>query len=132
MTRTDSNLEKAIAGEAKAHLKYIAFAMQAMHEGYPQIAQLFMEAAGAETIHGINHMRAAKGIGSTFKNLDEAANGEDYEIEEMYPSFIHDAAEEGRDEAAASFHLALEREKQHRAMFKEALEEFKTGLMEQM
>ena len=130
MTKTESNLEKAIAGEAKAHLEYMAFAMQAMQEGYPQIAQLFMEAAGAETIHGINHMRAAKCIGSTFVNLDEAANGEDYEIEEMYPSFLREAVEEGCDEAAASFHLALEREKHHRAMFKEAFEEFKTGLVE--
>jgi rubrerythrin len=91
-----------------------------------------MEAAGAQTLHGINHMRAAKRIGSTFENLDEAANGEDYEIEEMYPRFIHEAVEEGCDEAAASFHLALEREKDHRAMFKEAFEEFKTGLLEQM
>jgi rubrerythrin len=131
MTKTESNLEKAIAGEAKARLEYMAFAMQAMQEGYPQIAQLFMEAAGAETIHGINHMRAAKHIGSTFENLDEAANGEDYEIEQMYPSFLHEAVEEGREDAAASFHLALEREKHHRAMFKIAFEEFKAGLIEQ-
>lgn len=130
MTKTDSNLEKAITGEAKARLEYMAFAMQAMEEGYPQIAQLFMEAAGAETIHGISHMHAAKRIGSTFQNLDEAANGEDYEIETMYPSFIRDAVQEGRDEAAASFHLAVEREKHHRDMFKEAFEEFQSGLME--
>ena len=132
MTKTESNLDKAMTGEAKAHLSYMAFAMQAMQEGYPQIAQLFMEAAGAETIHGINHMRAAKRIGSTFENLNEAANGEDYEIEEMYPSFLREAVEEDHDEAAASFHLALEREKYHRAMFKEAFEEFKTGLVEQL
>jgi len=132
MTKTEINLDKAITGEAKARLEYMGFAMQAMQEGYPQIAQLFMEAAGAETIHGINHMRAAKRIGSTFENLNEAANGEDYEIEEMYPSFLHEAVQEGHDEAAASFHLALEREKYHRAMFKEAFEEFKTGLVEQL
>ncbi len=132
MTRTDINLEKAIAGEAKARLKYIAFAMQAMQERYPQIAQLFLEAAGAKTIHGINHLRAAQQIGSTFENLDAAANGENDEIEERYHSFIREAAEEGRDDAAASFHLALEREKDHRAMFKEAFEEFKTGLLERM
>ncbi len=132
MTKTEINLEKAIAGEAKARLEYMAFAIQAMQEGYPQIAQLFMEAAGAETIHGINHMRTAKHIGSTFENLDEAANGEDYEIEEMYPTFIREAEEEGRDDAAASFHLALEREKHHRAMFKEIFEEFKDGLIERM
>ena len=59
MTKTETNLQAAIAGEAKARLEYTAFAMQAMQEGHPEIAQLFLEAAGAETIHGISHMRAA-------------------------------------------------------------------------
>jgi rubrerythrin len=39
----------------------------------------------------------------------------------MYPRFVREAEEEGRGDAAASFRLALEREKHHRAMFKEAL-----------
>jgi rubrerythrin len=126
MTKTETNLEAAIAGEAKARLEYTAFAMQAMQEGHPEIAQLFLEAAGAETIHGISHMRAAGEVGMTIDNLDEAANGEDFEIEEMYPRFVREAEEDGRGDAAASFKLALEREKHHRAMFKEAFSTFKT------
>ncbi len=125
MTKTETNLQAAIAGEAKARLEYTAFAMQAMQEGHPEVAQLFLEAAGAETIHGISHMRAAGELGMTIDNLDEAANGEDYEIEEMYPRFVHEAEEDGRGDAAASFKLALEREKHHRAMFKEAFSAFK-------
>ena len=125
MTKTETNLQAAIAGEAKARLEYTAFAMQAMQEGHPEIAQLFLEAAGAETIHGISHLRAAGGVGMTIDNLDEAANGEDYEIEDMYPRFVREAEEEGRGDAAASFKLALEREKHHRAMFKEAFSAFK-------
>jgi rubrerythrin len=125
MTKTETNLQAAIAGEAKARLEYTAFAMQAMQEGHPEIAQLFLEAAGAETIHGISHMRAAREIGMTIDNLDEAANGQDYEIEEMYPRFVREAEEDGRSDAAASFKLALEREKHHRAMFKEAFSAFK-------
>src|SRR6185503_13546758 len=124
MSETEINLNKAIAGEAKARLDYTAFAMQAMQEGRPEIAQLFMEAAGAETIHGISHLRVAGGIGSTLENLDHSANGEDDEIEVMYPGFILTAEAEGRGDAAASFRLALEREKHHRAMFKEALKSF--------
>ena len=93
-----------------------------MQEGFPEFAQLFMEAAGAETIHGIGHLRAAGGIGTTFENLNESANGEDYEIKQMYPKFIEEAKTDGRADAAASFGLALEREKHHRAMFKEAFE----------
>lgn len=53
---------KAMAGEAKAHLEYTAFAMQAMQEGRSEVAQLFMEAAGAETIRGISHLRVAGGM----------------------------------------------------------------------
>ena len=125
MSKTETNLQQAITGEAKARLEYTAFAMQAMQEGHPEVAQLFLEAAGAEAIHGISHMRVAEEVGTTWENLDEAANGEDYEIEEMYPRFVREAEEEGRDAAAASFRLALEREKHHRAMFKEAFSAFK-------
>lgn len=125
MTKTEDNLKRAIAGEAKARLEYMAFTFQAMEEGFPEYAQLFMEAAGAETVHGINHLRAAGAVRSTFENLDESANAEDFEIEELYPQFIRDAEEESRPDAAASFTLALEREVHHRAMFKKAFETMK-------
>lgn len=55
--------------------------MQTMQEGHPEIAQLFLEAAGAETIHGISHLQVAGGITTPLAHLDEAANGEDDEIE---------------------------------------------------
>ena len=124
MTRTEENLKTAILGEAKARLEYIAFGMKAMEEGYPEYAQLFFEAAGAETIHGIGHLNAAGGVGSTYENLDRSANGEDYEIEEMYPRFIMDALEESRPDAAASFEIAVQREQHHRKMFQQACERF--------
>lgn len=124
MNNTETNLQQAITGEARARLKYTAYAMQAMQEGHPEIAQLFLEAAGAETIHGISHLRVAGGISTTLAHLDEAANGENDEIEEMYPRFIRQAEAEGRADAAASFRLALEREKHHRAMFRDALGSF--------
>ena len=124
MTTTDGNLQTAITGEARARLKYTAFALQAMQEGHPEIAQLFLEAAGAETIHGINHLGVAGGIGTTRQNLDESANGENDEIEEMYPRFIREAEADSRADAAASFRLAVERERHHRAMFQEAFKSF--------
>ena len=126
MTKTEENLQAAITGEAKARLEYMAFAMKAMEEGYPEFAQLFMEAAGAETVHGIGHMKAAGAVGTTYDNLNESANGEDYEIEEMYPRFIREADAESHADAAASFRLAVERERHHRAMFKEAFGKFKS------
>ena len=124
MSKTDENLETAINGEARARLKYTAFALQAMQEGHPEIAQLFLEAAGAETVHGMSHLRVAGGVGTTSQNLDESANGENDEIEEIYPRFIREAEAEGRKDAVASFRLAVEREKHHRAMFQEAFGSF--------
>ena len=124
MSMTDDNLQTAITGEARARLKYTAFAQQAMQEGHPEIAQLFLEAAGAETIHGISHLRVAGGVGTTGQNLDESANGENDEIEEMYPRFIREAEAEGATDAAASFRLAVERERHHREMFQEAFKAF--------
>jgi len=123
--RTKENLNAAIVGEAKARLEYMAFGMKAMEEGYPEFAQLFFEAAGAETVHGISHLKAAGGIGSTLENLDQSAKGEDFEIEEMYPRFVMDALEESRPDAAASFELAVQREKHHRTMFQDALQSYK-------
>ncbi|MFQ5815402.1 MAG: rubrerythrin family protein [Candidatus Hydrothermarchaeaceae archaeon] len=121
MTKTEENLKSAFAGESQANRKYLAFAAKAMDDGLPEIAQLFMEAAGAETTHALNHFKVMGGAKSTKENLLEAAEGENYEIEEMYPRFISAAEEEGRKDAADSFRVAMEREKYHREMFREAL-----------
>jgi rubrerythrin len=125
MSKTDENLQTAIDGEARARLKYTAFALQALQDGHPEVAQLFLEAAGAEAVHGMTHLRVAGGVGTTKQNLDESANGENDEIEEMYPRFIREADAEGRTDAVDSFQLAVEREKHHRAMFQEAFAGFR-------
>ena len=47
MTRTERNLWSAFLGEAKANRLYTAYALKALDEGLPEVAQVFMEAAGA-------------------------------------------------------------------------------------
>jgi rubrerythrin/VIT1/CCC1 family predicted Fe2+/Mn2+ transporter len=121
-SKTDANLQVALAGEADANRRYIAYGIQAFTEGYPDIAQLFFEAAGAETIHALNHLRVLGAVHSTRENLMAAAYGEDQEIEEMYPRMIREAEEEGRQDAAEAFRLSLDRERHHREMFRAALE----------
>ena len=121
MSKTDENLKAAFAGESQANRKYIAFANKAMNEGKPEIAQLFMEAAGAETTHALSHLNVIGVVKATVENLKQAAEGENDEIEEMYPRFIQEAKEDGNEAAVKSFELALEREKHHREMFREAL-----------
>jgi rubrerythrin/VIT1/CCC1 family predicted Fe2+/Mn2+ transporter len=123
-SRTEANLLVAFAGEADANRRYLAYGIQALHEGRPEIAQLFFEAAGAETIHALNHLGTMNAVGSTRENLERAAVGEMEEIEIILPRMIREAEEGHRPDAAASFRLALERERHHRDMFRLALAEF--------
>ena len=121
LSRTDRNLWSAVIGEAQAHLLYTAYAMKAMEEGHPEVAQVFLEAAGAETIHGVNHLRTLGRVGDTAQNLRAVIEGEAEEVSTLYPRMIREAEAEGRADAAASFRLAWEREQRHLRRFQEAL-----------
>jgi rubrerythrin len=121
LTKTERNLWNAIVAEALAHLKYNAYAHRALEEGLPEVAQIFQEVSGAETIHGINHLRVSGDIGTTAENLRAVAIGESKEASTLYPRMIQDALAEGRTDAADSFGMALERERHHLEMFTEAL-----------
>jgi VIT1/CCC1 family predicted Fe2+/Mn2+ transporter/rubrerythrin len=123
-SRTDANLQVALAGEADANRRYLAYGIRSLAEGRADIAQLFFEAAGAETIHALEHLRAMGAVGSTRENLVVAATGEMQEIDVTLPRMIREAEEDGRPDAAASFRLALERERHHRDMFRHALSTF--------
>ena len=119
--KTKVNLQIALAGEADTNRRYTAYGIRALHEGYPEIAQLFFEAAGAETVHAYSHLMALDAIGTTLENLRTAAKGETSEIEQTYPRMIAEAEDEGDLRAAASFRLALERERYHQQSFRRAL-----------
>ena len=126
MSKTDKNLWSAIVGEALAYLKYNAYAHRALEEGLPEVAQVFQEVAGAETIHGLNHLRVSGDIGSTLENLRTVTEGESKEFSTMYPRMIRDAQEEGRGDAADSFSLAMERERHHLEVFTQALDQLES------
>ena len=121
MTKTDENLKIAFANESQTNTEYLAYAHKAMDEELIEIAQLFREAAGAEIVHALSHLKVMGAIRTTKENLKEAAEGESLEILTIYPKLIEEAESEGREEAAKSFRLAFEREKHHRAMFQQAL-----------
>ena len=122
MTKTERNLWSAIVAEALAHLKYNAYAHRALEEGHPEVAQVFQEVAGAETIHGMNHLRVSGALDTTSVNLRTVTEGESKEYSTMYPKMIQDALDEGRQDAADSFALAMDRERHHLEVFTDALE----------
>jgi VIT1/CCC1 family predicted Fe2+/Mn2+ transporter/rubrerythrin len=120
-TRTEINLYSAVIGEGLAYLRYHAFALKAMEEGHPEVAQVFLEVAGAETVHGMQHLWVSGEVKSTEENLRGVVEGEAYEFETMYPKMIQEAQAEGRPDAAASFRMAMERERYHLGIFTKAL-----------
>jgi len=122
MTKTEKNLWSAIVAEALAYLKYNAYAHRALEEGHPEVAQVFQEVAGAETIHGMNHLRVAGNLKDTLVNLRTVTEGESKEYSTMYPKMIQDALDEGRQDAADSFALAMDRERHHLEVFTQALQ----------
>jgi rubrerythrin len=126
MPTTQENLATAFAGESQANRKYLAFAKQAEKEGLPQIGRLFRAAAEAETIHAHYHLGNMGGVGDTKKNLEEALGGETYEFTSMYPPMLEQAKAENH-KSKTHFNYALEAEKVHARLFKQALDAMRGG-----
>ncbi|HJX01672.1 MAG TPA: rubrerythrin family protein [Candidatus Humimicrobiaceae bacterium] len=120
--KTLKNLAEAFAGESQANRKYLAFARKADRDGYAQIARLFRAAAGAETVHALNHLKAMDGIKSTEDNLKAAVEGETFEFRDMYPKMIEEAKSENSGEAKISFTYANKVEQVHAGLYKKYLD----------
>ena len=126
-SKTEKNLMEAFAGESQARNKYTYFASVAKKEGYEQIASIFMETAENEKEHAKIHLKYLNGIGDTKKNLEDAANGENYEWTEMYEEFAKVAEEEGFNEIAAKFRGIGKIEKEHEERYRTLLQELEEG-----
>jgi rubrerythrin len=124
---TKDNLKAAFAGESQANRTYLAFAKKAEADGLKQIAKLFRAVAEAETVHAHAHLRAMGGVKTTVDNLQAAIEGEGYEFQEMYPSFLAQAEGEGDKAATVSFKFAMAVEKLHHVLYTKALETLKAG-----
>ncbi len=134
-------LHSAYGGESMAHMRYLYWADMARKEGFPNIARLFEAISFAERIHAGNHFRAIGGetadatvtaggvfgTGKTVDNLQGAINGELHEVNQMYPVYLNAAQFQNEPEAERSFHFALEAEKLHAALFKQAQDAAKQG-----
>ena len=127
MSKTSENLKAAFSGESQARNKYTFFAKVARKEGYPYIARIFEETADNECQHAKEHLALLGGIGDTAANLRAALDGEDYEVESMYPQFAKDAEEEGETKAASAFRQVAKIEAHHRDRFRKLLAMVEAG-----
>lgn len=119
-SKTKKNLEAAFAGESMARNKYTYYASKAKSEGYVQISNIFEETANNEKEHAKIWFKLLHGdkVPDTLKNLEDAANGENYEWTEMYPGFAKEAKEEGFDKIAFLFESVAHIEKDHNERYK--------------
>ena len=128
-TETEKNLLAAFAGESEARNKYTYFASKAKKEGYEQISKIFLETAENEKEHAKIWYKILSGIGSTVDCLKEAAEGESYEWQEMYPGFARTAREEGFDEIAELFEGVAAIEKEHEERYRKLLANINDGIV---
>ena len=126
-SNTEKNLWTAFQGESMARNKYTYFASVARKEGYRQTEAIFDETARNEKEHAERIFKFLSAIGDTPANLKTAAEGENYEHTEMYPSFEKVAREEGFDEIADFFHEVAEVEEEHEKRYLKLLENVKAG-----
>ncbi|HBB44681.1 MAG TPA: rubrerythrin family protein, partial [Clostridiales bacterium] len=117
--------------ESQARNKYTYYASKAKKDGYEQIASIFLETAENEKEHAKIWFKLLNGgeIPSTIQNLQDAANGENYEWTDMYDGFAKTAREEGFDKIAFLFEEVGKIEKEHEARYLKLLENVKEGLV---
>jgi len=134
-------LRSAYGGESMAHMRYLIWGDMAEREGFPNIKRLFNAIAYAERAHADNHFRelgersggasvtagAVFGAGKTVDNLQGAIDGELHEVNQMYPVYLETARFQGEKGAERAFHFALEAEKIHALLFREAQEQARQG-----
>jgi len=111
---TKQNLKNAFAGESQ-------------QEGKANIARLFRAIAYAEQVHATGHFKVLGGVGTTADNLATGVEGENFEVNEMYPVYHEDAKFQGEKDAQRSMHYALEAEKIHVGMYADARETVLAG-----
>ena len=128
-SQTEKNLMAAFAGESQARNKYTYYASKAKKDGYEQIAALFQETANNEKEHAKIWFKLLHNgvIGETLDNLKDAAEGENYEWTNMYPSFAKTAEEEGFTDIARLFTLVAQIEKAHEERYKKLWENIKNS-----
>lgn len=128
-SQTKKNLEAAFAGESQAAVKYGYYAKQAKADGFVGIQNVFEETKINEEQHAKLWFKYLHdgGVPSTEVNLADAASGENYETNVMYPEFAAVAREEGFTEIAAKMEAVGKIEAHHEERYRALLDRLEKG-----
>ncbi len=119
-SKTEKNLLKTFANEARTLTKYSLFAEKALEDGLNDVAEDFLEIAKEEFGHAREAFRRyLKLVKTTNENLINAIKDED-EDGNLYKRFEKEALEEGFEDIANFYKQLIDVEKQHSKAFKEA------------
>lgn len=117
-SRTYANLQNAYNLEAVESTKYRIGAEGARREGYQQMGDIFDITARHEQEHAAIWMRFMLGgtAPSTLRNLQDAANAENYEGTDLFLQYAETAREEGYMDISHMFEgiAMIERHQQYR------------------
>ena len=114
------NLEKTVASELMAHLKYLMFADRARRRGMEKIAALFEALAASEYHHARNFYSVIQNQMPFGESAESSVPGEAFEYQQYYRMMRSYAEQEGAPLAAQAYSGAAAAEKVHAELLKEA------------
>ena len=114
------NLEKTVAGELMAHLKYLMFADRARRRGMEKIANLFEALASSEYHHARNFYSIIENPILFGQAVTAFVPGEEFEYQRTYRMMEEYAGEKGALLTKQAFAGAAAAEQVHAGLLKEA------------
>jgi rubrerythrin len=129
-SRTEANLQVALATETVAGQRYLAYAAQAETEGNSRVAALFRTIADRRSSHAQRHMdvlepcndQAAGQSKSTAYNVRAAIMYEVHDCSDLYPGMARKAREEGLEDISTWFEILAKASRSHAGRFRRTLE----------
>ena len=114
------NLEKTVASELMAHLKYLMFADRAKRRGMDKIANLFEALAASEYHHARNFYSVIQSKASFGESAKSFIPREEFEYQYFYKMMEEYAAQENAPLTKQAFSGAAAAEEIHAELLKEA------------
>ena len=120
MAMVKENLEKTVAGELMAHLKYLTFADRARRRGMEKIANLFEALASSEYHHARNFYAVMENPAPFGESAEKFIPGEEFEYQRSYKMMEDYAKEKDAPLTKQAFSGAAAAEEVHAGLLKEA------------
>ena len=120
MVMVKENLEKTVAGELMAHLKYLTFADRARRRGMEKIANLFEALASSEYHHARNFYAVMENPAPFGESAEKFIPGEEFEYQRSYKMMEDYAKEKDAPLTKQAYSGAAAAEEVHAGLLKEA------------